>query len=171
MFARLLFVGMLVIASPLATGQQIYKWVDASGNVTYSSTPPPGAAARPVDLPPAPPPAEIEAARQREQSLQELGNQMSQDRQQREAQFAQEQAASGAAVQPPAPPLQDSGVDTDGGWWIPAYPWHRRDIHPPRPPLGPVRPPPGQDPTDNPAYWPREPVVPPGPRPRPMPLR
>lgn len=169
MFARVLFVGMLMIASPLATGQQIYKWVDASGNVTYSSTPPPGAAAQPVDLPPAPPPAEIEAARQREQSLQEVGNQMSQDRQQREAQFAQEQAASGAAVQPPAQPSQDSDVTGDTGWWIPAYPPYRRDIRPPYPPRPPLKPLPGQDPTDNPAYWPREPVVPPGPRP--MPLR
>jgi hypothetical protein len=171
MSVRLLVVGMLLVASPLAAAEQIYKWVDASGNVTYSSTPPPGAAAQTVDLPPAPPPAEIEAARERERSLQELGDQMSQQRQDREAQAAQERqaASAAAALQPPAQPPQDAGVTGDTDWWIPGY---GPGVRPPFPPGRPVRPPPGSDPTqppDNPVYWPREPRVPPGPRP--MPLR
>jgi hypothetical protein len=172
MSARLIVFGMLLITSPFAAAQQIYKWVDASGNVTYSSTPPPGASAQPVDLPPAPPPSEIEAARQREQALQQLGDQLYQDRQAREAQLAQERQAASAAAQPPTQPPQDSGVTGDTGWWIPPYPPYRPDFRPPHPPRPPPKPQPGRDPTeppDNPVYWPREPRVPPGPRP--MPLR
>lgn len=174
MSARLIVLGMLLVASPFTAAQQIYKWVDASGNVTYSSTPPPGAAAQQVDLPPAPPPSEIEAARQREQSLQQLGDQLYQDRQAREAQLAQERQAASASAQPPPQPQEDSGVTGDTGWWIPPYPPYRRDIRPPIRPIPPVRPFPGRNPTqsdDNPVYWPRDPVVVPRPMPRPMPLR
>jgi len=175
MLVRLLVVGVLLAASSLATGEQIYKSVDASGNVTYSSTPPPGTAAQAVDLPPAPPPAEIEAARQRERSLQEMGDQMSQERQEREAQLAQERqaASAAAAAQQPVQPLQDGGGDTDTGWWIPGYPGYGPGVRPPFPPGRPVRPPSGGDPTqppDDPVYWPREPAVPSGARPRPTPL-
>ena len=179
MLAPVLLVGMLLTADAATAGDQIYKWVDANGNVSYSSTPPPGAAAQPVDLPPAPPPAETEAARERERSLQELGDQLSQERRDREAEFAEERKAARAeaALQPPAQPLQESGVDTSSGWWIPVQPGFPPGVRPPghRPmlPTRPVQPPPGRDPTrppDHPAYWPREPLLPPDERPSP-PLR
>lgn len=177
MSVRLLAVGVLVLASPLAAAQQIYKWVDSSGHVTYSATPPPGAAAHVVDLPPAPPPDAIEAARQRERSLQELGDQLSQDRQERSAQLAQErQAASAAVAPPPVQPPQDTGIRADAGWWLPANPPRPPGIRPSFPLLVPVRPPPGRDPTappDHPVFWPRKPVLPPenwpSPPPRPLP--
>lgn len=174
MLVRLLVAGMLLAVGAVVAGDQVYKWVDASGNVTYSSTPPPGAAAQPVDLPPVPPAAEIEAARQREHSLQELGDQLSQDRLDREAQLAEERKAARAeaALQPPVQPVPDPGIDADSGWWIPAYPGYWPGDRPPgsRPvlPGRPVRPPPGRNPThplDDPVYWPREPVLPPAARP------
>jgi hypothetical protein len=179
----LMVAAMLLAATPVAVGEQIYKWIDASGNVTYSSTPPPDAAAQADDQPASPPPGEIEAARDRERSLQELGDQLSQERQDREAQLAEERKAARAeaALQPPVQPLQESGVGTDDGWWVPAYPGYgpgvRPPLHPPVLPGRPVKPPPGRDPTqppDHPAYWPREPLVPPDdappPPPRPAPL-
>lgn len=167
MIARLLVVAGLLTALPVAA-QQVYKSVDANGNVTYSSTPPPDArAAEPVDLPPTPPAAEIEAAQQREKSLQELGDQLSQERQELEAKRAEERKAvrEEAALQQPAQTPADSGDDWGYGWWIPGYPNYRPHPHP-RPPYPPrpVPPRPDRDPTappDHPAYWPREPVLPP----------
>lgn len=165
MLAPLLVVGILLAAPPAVAGDAIYKWVDANGNVTYSSAPPPGAAAQAVDLPPAPPPDETEAARAREQSLRELGDQLSQERRDREAELAEQQKAARAeaALPPPAQPLEESGIDTSSGWWIPARPAFRPGGRP-FPPTRPVQPPPGRDPTappDHPIYWPREPVLPP----------
>jgi hypothetical protein len=174
MSARLIVLGMLLVASPFAAAQQIYRWVDANGNVSFSSTPPPGAAAQPVELPPSPTPAQVEAARERERSIQELGTQLSQQRADREAQLAEERQAASLSAQPPPQPQQDSGVTGDTGWWIPPYPPHRPGIRPPIRPIPPVRPFPGRNPTqsdDNPVYWPRDPVVVPRPMPRPMPLR
>lgn len=178
-----LALAMLMAASPFAVGEQIYKWVDAKGNVTYSSTPPPGTAAQTVELPAAPPPGEAEAARDRERALQELGDQLSQERRDREAQLTEEREAARAeaALEPPPQPLQETGVDTSSGWWIPAFPGIGPGVRPPlnRPifPGRPVQPPPGRDPTqppDHPIYWPREPVlrpdVRPSPPPRPAPL-
>jgi hypothetical protein len=160
-----LIAAALVAASPLAAGEQIYKWVDARGNVTYSSTPPPGTAAQPVDLPPEPPPGAAEAARAREQSIRDLGDQLSQERRDREAELAEQRKAARdqAAPEPPAQPLDASGIDASSGWWIPARPRFRPGGRPFLP-TRPVQPPPGRDPTappDHPIYWPREPVLPP----------
>jgi hypothetical protein len=171
MIARILFAASLLVALP-AAAQQVYRWVDANGNVNFSSTPPPDArAAEPVDLPPTPSAEEVEAARQREQSLQQLGDQLSQERQDRESQRAEERKAAQEAAAPQQPPPQpsDSGDDWSYGWWIPGQPNYRP--HPrPRPPWPerPVPPGPRRDPTappDHPAFWPREPVLPPVTRP------
>ncbi len=170
MLARSLVAAGLLVALP-AAAQQVYKWVDANGNVNFSSTPPPDArAAEPVDLPPTPSAEEVEAARQREQSLQQLGDSLSKERQDREAQRAEERKAAReeAALQQPVPTQTDSDDDWGYGWWIPGRP----DVHRPRPrppwPERPVPPGPRRDPTappDHPAFWPREPVLPPATRP------
>lgn len=177
-----LVAATLLATAPVAAGDPIFKWVDASGNVTYSSTPPPGAAAQPVDIPPAPPPAEMEAAKERERSLQELGDQLYQERADREAELAAERrAAREETAPPPTPRDEESGTTADGGWWIPAFPGLRPRPHPhgyrPVVPSRPVQPPARRDPTqppDHPAFWPREPVLlpeeRPAPRPRPLPL-
>jgi hypothetical protein len=174
-----LLVAAVLLAVPAAvSADQIYRWVDASGNVTFSSTPPPGAAAQPVELPPSPTPAQVEAARERERSIQDLGTQLSQQRADREAQLAEERQATRAQAAPsPVEPIQDGGGATDSGWWVPAYPPIRPPLGPRPPPGRPVPPPPGRDPTappDHPAFWPREPWLPPDvrptPRPRPVPL-
>lgn len=174
MNAPIVFAAVLLAAPAVVAAQPVYRWVDAQGNVTFSSTPPIGKPAEPVELPPLPTPDQIEAARERERSIRELGEQLSQQRADREAQRAEERRAARAeASQAPAQPLEESGVTTDSGWWIPAFPPVQRPIHP-RPPLGrPVPPPPGRDPTappDHPAFWPREPWLPPDVRPIPRPL-
>jgi hypothetical protein len=172
-----LLIAAVVLATPaVVAADPIYRWVDANGNVGFSSTPPPGATAQPVELPPSPTPEQVEAARERERSIQELGAQLSQQRADREAQLANERQAAQAPVQP----IQESGVTTDSGWWIPAYPPVRPPLLPRPPPGRPVQPPPGRDPTappDHPAFWPREPWLRPDvrptplPRPRPLPAR
>jgi len=179
MIARILVAAGLFVALP-AAAQHVYRWVDADGKVTFSSTPPPeGKAAETVELPPTPSADAIEAARQREQSLQQLGDQLSQQRREREAQRAEERRAAReeAALQQPPPQPTESDDDWSYGWWIPGRP----DFHRPRPrppwPERPVPPGPRRDPTappDHPAFWPREPVLPPATRPgrpmEPMPL-
>jgi hypothetical protein len=140
MIARVLVAAGLLVALP-AAAQHVYRWVDADGKVTFSSMPPPeGKAAEAVELLPTPSADAIEAARQREQSLQ----------------------------QPPPPQPTESDDAWSYGWWIPGRP----DFHRPRPrppwPERPVPPGPRRDPTappDHPAFWPREPVLPPAGRP------
>lgn len=179
MHAPLLAAAVILATPAVVAADPIYRWVDANGNVSFSSTPPPGAAAQPVELPPSPTPAQVEAARERERSIQELGDQLSQERASRETQEAEARRAAraDAAAQAPIPPLEESGIATRSGWWIPAFPPVHRPIHPRPPPGRPVPPPPGRDPTappDHPAFWPREPWLPPDvrptPRPRPAPL-
>jgi hypothetical protein len=174
MLAPLLVAAVILATPAVVAADPIYRWVDANGNVSFSSTPPPGAAAQPVELPPSPTPAQVEAARERERSIQELGTQLSQQRADREAQLAEErQAARAEAAQAPVQPIQDSSITPDDGWWIPAYPPVHRPIRPRPPPGRPVPPPPGRDPTappDHPAFWPREPWLPPDVRPIPRPL-
>ncbi|MCG6870614.1 MAG: DUF4124 domain-containing protein [Gammaproteobacteria bacterium] len=62
---RFLLQGLLLLSLPLAA-QQIYRYVDEQGNVTFTSDPPPGVNAHPVSVSPvnaigsdiiAPPPA------------------------------------------------------------------------------------------------------------------
>lgn len=51
-------------------GQQVFKSVDESGHVTYSSTPPQDAVkAKPVEIEPGPPAEEVNAAQQRAEEM------------------------------------------------------------------------------------------------------
>jgi hypothetical protein len=160
-----------LLAAGSGGGDQIYRWVDANGKVTFSSTPPPeGKQAEVVDLPPPPSPEGVEAQRERERAIAELGGQLQQRRLDREAQQAEEQRAARerAAPEPPPPSTLDEppGFTYGSGWnggWIPTPPRPR----PPRPPW-PERPvpPPNMDHRnpDHPAFWPREPLPVPLPR-------
>jgi hypothetical protein len=155
----------LLVAAGIVDANQIYRWVDTNGKVTFSSTPPPeGKQADVVDLPPPPSPESVEAQRERERAIADLGGELQQRRLDREAQQAEElrTARERTAVQPPAPSTLDepSGYSYGSGWnggWIPTHPRPR----PPRPPW-PERPvpPPNLDPRnpDHPAFWPREPL-------------
>ena len=172
---RLPLLVLVLVALPVAAQQQVYRWVDADGKVTFSSTPPPaGKTAEAVELPPTPSAEAVEAARQREQALQQLGDRLSQERREREARRTEAQRTTREeAVEPqPVPPAEPVERWTSG-WWIPGQP----DFHRPRPrppwPERPMPPGPRRDPTappDHPAFWPRQPVLPPALRPEPWPV-
>jgi len=69
--SRLRALILLFVLSASAAAQQVYKSVDADGNVSYSSSPPPGAApgrAQTVKIDPGPTETERAAAEQRLQS-------------------------------------------------------------------------------------------------------
>jgi hypothetical protein len=168
MITSLCLAAGLLAAAHAAAQQPVYKSIDADGHVTYSSTPPPGAAhAEAVELPPPPAPTEIEAAQQRAQALQERGEQAYRQRAERAGQLAQERPAAReeearrqAAESPPE-------VYSDGGygWAGPVYPGYLPPHVRPPWPERPFPPPPNHNPgtrPDHPAFWPREPV-PPGP--------
>jgi hypothetical protein len=170
MIARILAVAGLLIAANAAAQQAVYKSIDANGNVTYSSTPPPDAArAVAIELTAPPAPTEIEAAQQRAQALQELGDQASREREERSAalagarQAAQEEAARQQSAEPPPEAANYGGY----GWGFPAYPRYPPGVRPPWPER--PAPPPARSPMtqpDHPAYWPRQPVRPPDIKPR-----
>jgi hypothetical protein len=177
MIPRIFAVAGLLVAANAAAQQAVYKSIDANGNVTYSSTPPPDAArAEAVELTPPLAPTEIEAAQQRAQALQELGDQASREREERSAQLAEarqaarEEAARQKSAEPP-PEAPDYG---GYGWGFPAYPGYQPGcllpgIRPPWPerlaPPSPARNPMTRP--DHPAYWPRQPIRPPDIKPRP----
>ena len=182
MIARIFTVAGLLIAASAAAQQAVYKSIDANGNVTYSSTPPPDAArAEAVELTPPPAPTEIEAAQQRAQALQELGDQAYREREERSAELAESRRAAReeAARQQSAEPPPEAANYGGYGWGLPAYPGYPPGYLPPgvRPPW-PERPAPPQpappQPAPNtmtgpnhPAYWPRQPDRPPDIKPRP----
>ena len=155
-----------LLAAVSVGADQIYRWVDASGKVTFSSTPPPeGKQASVVDLPPPPSPESVEAQRERERAIAELGGQLQQRRLEREALQLEEQRAARerAATEQELPPstASESAGDYYGSGWV--RPWPR----PPRPPWPhPPVPPPNMDHRnpDHPAFWPREPLPLPLPR-------
>jgi hypothetical protein len=177
MIARIFAVAGLLIAAHAAAQQTVYKSIDANGNVTYSSTPPPDAArAEAIELTPSPAPTEIEAAQQRAQALQELGDQASSEREERSAQLAEARQAAReeAARQQPAEPPSQAASYGGYGWGFPIYPGYqpgylRPGVRPPWPER-PAPPPPARRPMtkpNHPAYWPRQPVRPPDIKPRP----
>jgi hypothetical protein len=54
---------MAMLAMSAALAAEVYRWVDANGVTQYGSTPPPGARATRVDVPPSPAPAPTTASR------------------------------------------------------------------------------------------------------------
>jgi hypothetical protein len=142
MIARVLAVAGLLITAPVAAQQEVYKWVDAQGNVTYSETPPPGEGSSvSVDLLPGPAPADVNAAQQRAQAAQELGNQLGSERAQRASEMEQQRRAAGEAArerqagEPPPDGVYGGGY----GWWpyAPTYGPHYRPHYRPWPPPPP----------------------------------
>lgn len=80
-FTTLMLIGMFTsIASPLVA-DEIYRSVDAEGNVTYTDTPMEGdkSAVR-VELPPGPSPASIKESEQRHQEIRRAADQAQQRR-------------------------------------------------------------------------------------------
>jgi hypothetical protein len=152
---RRLALAVLPLLLAAAEADTIYRWVDAEGRVSYSSTPPPAATdVRQVDLPPPPSAAEVDAAKDREKALGELANQLEQSRREREATAAaarQTDTGDSVPMQPVAPP-----PPPDEYWGWPA-------VRPfPRPPHWRPGPPDDWPPGSYPGYRP-------GPPPRPLP--
>ena len=71
----------LALAVGGAGAETIYKSVDAAGRVTYSTTPPGGAAqVQPVSVPPEPSDRDVQDALERRQELEQAGAQLEQER-------------------------------------------------------------------------------------------
>ena len=79
----------LTVSFSLAYGQAIYKTVDEEGNISYSSVKPEGnSKAQIVEPPREPTPEEVEAARQRQQDLQDSVEELRERRKQKEEEQA-----------------------------------------------------------------------------------
>lgn len=69
MMLKVALVSMLAaaaLAASAAQAQQVYRWVDAQGDVHYSQTPPPGAGTRAKQVNVAPAPVNATAAREQQ---------------------------------------------------------------------------------------------------------
>jgi hypothetical protein len=104
-------VAMLMLCCAAATGVQgqVYKSIDADGNVTYSASPPADPAVSRVEsvrIDPGPPEREQQAAQQRRQSIESSLAQ----RRRAAAQTQQESADTAAA--PPREPDEPSARET-----------------------------------------------------------
>lgn len=147
------------LVAPCAPGlaeDTVYKSVDESGHVTYSQTPPAGAA-RVEDVPLLPGPSD-EVARESMERAKEMQQEadarydalMEQRRQDAEAREKAQAAAEAAAERRREQAYQESLEESMWGWGVPYYAgpyrpnWHRPNPpnppHPPHPPL-PPRPP------------------------------
>lgn len=74
-----------------AYADAIYKWVDSKGQVTYSSTPPPGGAkAEQLDVPPQPSEKDVRQAEDRLKRSQEQASEMENKRLEQEARETEE---------------------------------------------------------------------------------
>lgn len=83
---RALALLLAAIACHAAHADQLYKWVDSEGRVTYSSSPPPaGARAQPVAEPPKPSREEVEQTEARLKREREAARELEQQRLEQEA--------------------------------------------------------------------------------------
>lgn len=87
-----------------ATAGSIFKWVDETGQVIYSSTPPPrGVQAEHVEPPPQPTDEDVRDARARTERAQTLARELETERLVKEAEAAE--AARRRALEAPPPPV------------------------------------------------------------------
>ena len=96
------------LAWQAAHAQQLYKWVDSEGRVTYSSTPPPaGARAETVAKPLQPSPEEIRQSEERVQREEAQARELKQQRLEQEAAEREREAEEARlrALQSPPPPV------------------------------------------------------------------
>ena len=140
-------LGLFLIAN-IAVGQQVFKSIDESGNVTYSSTPPQNAVkAKPVEIEPGPTEERVRAAQQRAEEMK---------------QQAQSIERSQKPAQPEAADSSESPEDVEQIDRLGVTGYDRRPDPRTRVPI--------ESPTegDHPIYTnPRPPTIQPVPRPRP----
>ena len=125
----LLFAGLLwqpVQAAPL------YKWMDSTGHVTYSSLPPPsGARAQTIEIQPQPSAEETRQAEARAKRMQEQASDLEARRREQEAREAED--ARLRAMQPPPPVVIEQPVYVPQPIYYPpvrARPRPHHDKHP-----------------------------------------
>ena len=128
------------LAWQAAHADPLYKWVDSTGRVTYSSTPPPGGIkAEKVKVPHPPSDEDIKQAEERLKRIEEQASELENKRLDQEAKEAEE-ARLRAAQQPQPPIVIERPVYVPQPIYYP--PAHRprpRPPHEPRPPT-PVEP-------------------------------
>jgi Domain of unknown function (DUF4124) len=101
---------MLVLLAGSAAAEQIYRSVDAEGNVTFSSQPPAGAVAvDEVNVQPGPSAAEQNAARERMQNQEATANELGEARASRVQQQPQEEPVEPYVVEQQEPVNQYYG--------------------------------------------------------------
>jgi len=130
-------VVMLTTLTVTATGQNIYRSVDADGKVTYSNKPPASAVTvKEVDVQPRPSDAEQREAQERLQRDRAAASEM---REARERRLEQEKAAKPAAPKPVEVKSEDP-IDQYSGYPDTARRDPLRDRLPTRPVQPPARP-------------------------------
>ncbi len=109
-----------------ADASPLYKWVDRTGQVTYSSRPPPaGIQAEKVQAPPQPTAEEVRQTEERAKKIEEKANELEAQRRQQEAQAAEE-ARLRAIESPPAPVVIEKPV------YVPQPTYYPPPMKPPR---------------------------------------
>jgi hypothetical protein len=107
---------LAALASP-ALGQGVVKSVDEAGNVTYSSSPAPGAVtSEPVKLAPPPPEESIVESQAKAEETVEAAKELVAEDEQQKAEKEAEAAAANEAVAAAEQELEDAKVIQDSDW-------------------------------------------------------
>jgi hypothetical protein len=128
-----------------ACAAPLYKWIDNSGQVIYSSLPPPaGTQVEKVQAPPQPSAAEVRQTEERAKKIEAQANELEAQRRQQEALEAEE-ARLRALQSPPAPVVIEQPVYVPQPLYYPPVmrprPKRHPDKHPhPRPRTDPDNP-------------------------------
>lgn len=110
---------VLLLAAGTVGAQQVYRSIDADGNVTFSSSPPPPNSAARVDtiqLPPGPTAEQQSAAEARMRQIEADSERRAAARAERQAQQGSDVAAAQQALQQAEQELEQARVRGDGDW-------------------------------------------------------
>ena len=149
-----LLLALNIAHTPTATAQQVYRSVDAQGNVIYSDAPPADAAqTHTIELPPGPTEEQVKQAQQRTKALKESADKLASEREAREKIAAdkrrEEQERQRAAEQEVRltrlEAMERNRDYWDYGAYYPVYPRPPLIVHPIEPP-GHAKPLPGLPP-------------------------
>jgi len=138
------FFSLLFLGCAHALAGEVYKSVDAAGNVTYSTTPPADAVeVQAVDLPPGPSEQQVQEAVERAGQTRQAADKMTEQRRQKEQAYRERREQAGQENVQSQAPADTSGDSYYGAGW--GYPYYPRPIRPhppkPRPPIEPPPPP------------------------------
>lgn len=129
----LICLGALLGVATVHAGQ-IYKWVDSTGQVTYSSSPPPaGTQAEKVTVPPPPTQEEVSQARERAQRDEEQARALESRRRQQEAARKAEAARLNALQESKQPVVIERQVPQQPNHYYPVNPRPGTPADRPRP--------------------------------------